>query len=246
MGIPLLTPDRIKRDRQEDFNVTQRRSILLAEEETRVVSSLNLTRDAADEQRGEIALELQMYEHQADDRKKAIDEEIHSKEVQRDAIIPALHRREEEVSARETAAAIRENKAKKDSEKLVSRETSVKVRENAVDEREKMLETRENALVPNEAAQNDRRRRLETQMQDVEADKLAHQANVRAFNEQAANIKSKNDANALANANEKARLEEKDRNYQQKDREIADRYATLTAASEEVNAMRRDAGLPEV
>lgn len=234
MGIALLTPDRIKDDKRDDMLAVQRRSTALAEEENKIVTSINLTRDAAAEQKVDIDLELTMYTAQAEDRKKVIREEISALERQRDVILPPLEERRKAVERAEQGVLDRESRVTEREGTVRLREEAVQRREEAVPLGEQAVKTREEAIQPREEEQAKREETIKSSWTALNIAQDAHTEKVRVDAETAANVKAKNDADAAANATEREMIEKKKVEQANKDREIADRYAQLAKTAEEL------------
>ncbi len=234
----LLTPDKIKNDKKEEVNISQRHSAAAAVEESRIVRSLNLTRDSAEGEKERVALDLKMFEAQAEDRKAVIRGEIEGMEHRRDAAMEPVKRREEAVAQREAAIAVKEEDHEKAKNGFQERERTVTAREEALPSREAAVEAREAKIAPREAEQDEREGRIRS---SVEALRLAQEVHAKKVAEDDARIsaaEAKNSADAAVNATERARLNKTAVEQAKKDIEIADRYAQLTRSADEVRRMQ--------
>ncbi len=232
----LLTPDKLREDKKEEMNSVQFRSIQIAQEEDRLVHSLNITRDSVEEQKKEIAIDFSSFKRDADRRKTEIEGEIDA----RRKALAELMKPVDEVMAR--AQEKLENAGKTEAE-LISRLADVAEREREVSEHEKMIPVveaafsgRENRAVEKEVSLSEREKRIQESGVKLSAAQKAHAEGVRADYEEIARERSRNETEARINVAERGRLEKQAEEQANKDRQIADKYASLEAAIREWKA----------
>lgn len=236
----LLTPAKITNDKRAEQDKTQLRGIAIEQEESRLVHSLNATRDSVEEEKEKVRLDLQMFEAQAEDRKKVLADEIAAAERRRDTAMEPVERRRKEVEGREEAVSTREATVQTAADKLVSRETAVGLREESAAEAEKSLTSREEAIKPSEEALARREESLQGSKNSLAGEREVFEKYRREENEKLAAARTINEADAKANKIEKEVLEKQRLAQADKEREIADKYEQLGRTADEVRSMQKN------
>lgn len=238
MGISLLTPTAVIDERKEEQVASQRRAIGFADEENRIIQSLNLTRSAAEEQMAEISGSLIQYQNSVNKRRDEITEQLRVEErrvsvakssveyIKKEADIKLL---EAEKAAEETNRILEEVRTKN---------ASTIAREVAATEREKKCTNREQVLVPKEQKLEEREKNIAVRELAFETARIAHENKMRRDDEFAATRKFRIDVDGKTNETERNRLEDRERRLEENEKSFKVRAELLDQSFKEINSKK--------
>lgn len=230
----LLTPDQVARGKSRIDTERVGRMRSMADEEERLVKSINQLRELEREERTATETHLAALRESAGREKEAIKGEIASLNQQRRELMKPIDAVREEAERRlETA--------KQAEEAVAAREVAVAAREREQDERETANQARETAIANREQEVAEREAHASDRERESEHARNTHAKEIATFQEytraENAAIESRK---ATVLERERAceiregEIERRAAHYQEKDREIADRYATLERATKEI------------
>lgn len=238
----LLSPEQIKGDRVEGITSTQIRIAALGREEQLAVSRLNDAKDTDAKERSRITEDFNDFAFKIEQQKALLQGEVEELERRRVAAlkpIKDLHAEAIQVMGYAKIAKVVVDEHDRD---LVHREMALKDRLEDVLDRESELDTREEQILQREKALTGEEERLRVGSNTLQGEWTRFYSAVAAKNAELLDRESK--VAAETKANEAVRIEQEARQVQQdeKDREIADRYATLVRSTEEINTKHQNHG----
>lgn len=241
--IPLLTPEAVKTGSSRQETEQRNRVRDLSNEENRLIGSVNILRTNEAEERERIEGDMAKFRAEQRTERDRLSNEVTTLESRRTEAMKPIEQVQKETDERNAAS--------------LSRETAVATREDAADSREKSLGERETEFLETSADRQqvvgEREKALDDREERVRQEEAISKESLDGLNLRWADfhklvaetdrdlVRRENAAVAAEQANvaRAGELDKRELDYQSKDREIADRYATLTASSLEIDERMR-------